>query len=79
MSLTDYLEAFRALNVNRAAGHASPHKVCMLLAVMDLIEQGAITANQIPYEDALTEKFKQHMDMLGSDADRVNAYLPYYH
>ena len=34
MSLAFYINAFRKLNVNRARGHASPHKVCMLLAVM---------------------------------------------
>jgi hypothetical protein len=34
MSLGFYIDAFRTLNVNRTRGHPSPHKVCMLLAVM---------------------------------------------
>ena len=79
MSLASYIEAFRALNVNRVRDHASPHKVCMLLAVMDLIQQGAITRNEFKFNSALTEKFKHHMEMMGSDSDRISPYLPFYH
>jgi hypothetical protein len=79
MSLASYIDRFRALNVNRARGHASPHKVCMLLAVMDLIKKSVITANKIWFDDALTDKFSHHMEMMGSDSDRFSPYLPFYH
>ena len=42
-TLAHYLRAFERLNVNRTRGHASPHKPCMLLAVLGL----AIEANAI--------------------------------
>ena len=57
MSLAAYVDAFQALNVNRAHGHASPHKVCMLLAVMDLVEHGALANNQIYFSDVLLDEW----------------------
>ena len=47
MSLSTYFDRFRQLNVNVAHGRASPHKVCMLLAVLDLARGGALTANRV--------------------------------
>ncbi|MDZ7737328.1 MAG: hypothetical protein U5P41_15535 [Gammaproteobacteria bacterium] len=35
--LAYYLDKLRALRVDRSSGHAKPHKVCLLLAVMDMI------------------------------------------
>jgi len=79
MALSAYIDDFQALNVNRVGGHASPHKVCMLLAVMDLIEQRVATTNEIRFNDALTDKFRHHMEMMGSERDRMSPHLPFYH
>jgi len=35
MSLQHYIDAFSTLRMNRSGGAVSPHKVCLLLAVMD--------------------------------------------
>jgi len=40
-NLDHYLHAFRTLNVNRAGGRASPHKPCVLLAVLGLAIKSA--------------------------------------
>ena len=40
MSLATYADQFRRLKVNVAHGRASPHKICMLLAVLDLAQIG---------------------------------------
>jgi len=79
MSLQDYANRFRALNVNRRGPHPSPHKVCLLLAVMDLIEAGAIETNRIPFDDRLIEKFNHHFGMMQADGDRPTPYLPFFH
>lgn len=79
MSLPTYIAKFEALNVNRARGHASPHKVCMLLAVMDLLEDGTLRDNRIELNEALVEKFRHHFEMMQTEADQVSPYLPYYH
>jgi len=52
-SLTRDLRAFRTLHVNRAGGRASPHKPCMLLAVLGLAEAGDLAQNRIRFEPAL--------------------------
>jgi len=79
MALPVYIAKLQALNVNRARGHASPHKVCMLLAVMDLLEDGTLRNNRIEFNEALIEKFRHHFEMMQTEADQLNPHLPYYH
>ncbi|NRB42016.1 MAG: DUF3883 domain-containing protein [Pseudomonadales bacterium] len=79
MSLLHYENRFSQLNPNRAGGKTSPHKIAMLLAVMDLIESGHITNNEIYYTERLTQTFTQHFDALKTEADRNNAHLPFFH
>lgn len=77
--LDSYIEDFRKLNVDRSSGHAKPHKVCMLYAVMDLIAEGEIKTNKIFYDDKLLERFNYYFEKLRSRNDQCNPYLPYYH
>src|SRR5688500_928360 len=79
MSLADYISRFQALSVNRARGHASPHKVCMLLAVMDLLESGMLQENRSEFSEGLVEKFRHHFEMMQTTADQLSPHLPYYH
>ncbi len=55
--LSNYTEAFR--NMKRAAlrGYTAPHKPILLLSVMQLVEEGAITTNKISLDEALINKF----------------------
>lgn len=53
MSLTTYQERFSRLVVNVRQGRASPHKICMLLAVLDLARSGALKANRIDFAPPL--------------------------
>ena len=50
MSLAHYERHFTHLNINRSQGHGSPHKMCLLLAVVDLIGSGHITQNHIYFD-----------------------------
>ena len=62
MSLEFYLKKFQDLNTLRQHGHSKPHKVCMLLAVMDLIRtdqegnQSAILTDDQRFFSAPTAK-----------------------
>lgn len=56
MSLALYLDRLRRLQVNVARGRASPHKICMLLAVLDLARSGALRENRIDFAPALLER-----------------------
>lgn len=79
MGLLDYERRFSKLNMNAAGGRKSPHKVAMLLAVIDAIEAGEITGNRIFFSRKLRERFKGHLDQLAEDADRNNPHLPFFH
>lgn len=79
MSLQHYIDKFRSLTVNRARGHVSPHKVCMVLAVMDLIQSGDIPENRIEFSQPLLDKFRFYFEEMASPSDRYTPHLPYFH
>ena len=74
-----YLQAFRSLNVNRAGARASPHKPCMLLAVLGLAEAGHLDRNEIRYAPALLERYARFFDAVRGETDHANAYFPFFH
>ncbi len=49
VSLQQYVNKIARLNVNQAHGRASPHKICMLLALLDLTQAGGLTENRIRF------------------------------
>jgi putative restriction endonuclease len=70
-TLAHYLRAFEQLNVNRAGGRASPHKPCMLLAVLGLAEAGGLDRNQIHFEPPLLERYARFFNVVrGPSAER---------
>lgn len=79
MSLQFYLNKFRDLNTMRLQGHNKPHKVCMLLAVMDLIECGVIHENRIEFNQALKQSFTLHFQRLRAGNDKDTPDNPFYH
>ncbi|MBU2115941.1 MAG: HNH endonuclease [Gammaproteobacteria bacterium] len=79
MSLQFYLNKFRDLNTMRLQGHNKPHKVCMLLAVMDLIECGVIHENRIEFNQALKQSFTLHFQRLRAGNDQDTPENPFYH
>ena len=56
-TLKCYIKAFSALHTNVRKGHKAPHKAVLLLAIMELIEQGEITSPRIKLSDQLNEMF----------------------
>ena len=79
MALAFYLDKFRDLNTMRLQGHNKPHKVCMLLAVMDLIECGVIYENRIEFNQALKHSFTLHFQRLRAGNDKDSPENPFYH
>lgn len=59
--------------------HASPHKVALLLAVLELIETGDISDNRIYFDDQLCDAFSRQFAILASDGDRDRPFLPFFH
>jgi len=71
-------EKLAGLNVSRSSGHPKPHKVCLLLAVLDLVQDGGKTGNRFTLEE-LEPGFSSHFQKLkkGNDAENIN--LPFFH
>jgi putative restriction endonuclease len=76
--LINYFDKFTRLRVNTAGGQ-SPHKPCLLLSVIDLVEAGALSTNEILYRPELTERFNDYFDAVRTDRDRPNIYMPFFH
>jgi putative restriction endonuclease len=78
-TLAEYLQAFARLNVNRAGGLASPHKPCMLLAMLGLAEAGKLVQNQIRFAPPLLERYARFFKIVQATGDRPNPWLPFFH
>lgn len=79
MSLADYQDKFRQLVVNMAGGRASPHKICMLLALLDLARAGALPDNRIYFSPALLERYDRFFAAIRTPTDHPNPYFPFFH
>ena len=77
--LAHYQRAFARLNVNRAHGSPSPHKACMLLAVMSLAEAGKLETNRIYFLPFLFERYAMFFSIVQRKSDHPNVYFPFFH
>jgi putative restriction endonuclease len=78
-TIAEYLRAFERLNVNRAGGVASPHKPCMLLAMLGLAEAGKLVQNQIRFEPPLLERYARFFNIVRGPNDHPNPWFPFFH
>jgi putative restriction endonuclease len=79
MNLRAYQEKFINLRVNMTRGNASPHKICMLLALLDLAQSGGLTKNIIEFGPALLERYKNFFQSVSGPTDHLNPYFPFFH
>ena len=63
-TLQDYIQQFRCLNRSpRGNNRYAPHKPFLLLAVIELIKQGEINENRIPFSDSLITVFRKYISL----------------
>ena len=72
-----YFEKLCALKLNRSSGYPSPHKVCLLLAVIDLIKEGS--ANRFVLNDDLKKRFSEYFERFKQGRDVNDIAKPFYH
>ena len=77
--LNQYLQAFGQLNVNRQQGRTSPHKPCMLLAVLGLAEAANLAENRIEFAPPLLERYARIFEAVRTERDHLNPYFPFFH
>ena len=82
MSLLYYESKFsslwRSMNANRR-GPRSPHKIALLLAVIDLIESGQIQDNRFYFDNQLEAAFKKRFQEIRTKIDQPLLQEPYFH
>lgn len=57
----------------------APHKPVLLLSLIDLVEDLALTNNRIPIDNFLFEKFKLNWKLLVNTPNKCDITLPVYH
>lgn len=78
-NLDHYLRALRSLHVNRTGGRPSPHKPCMLLAVLGLAEAGDLERNKIHFSPALLERYARFFVVVKNATDQAHPNFPFFH
>ena len=79
MSLAAYEEKVSRLIVNVRDGRASPHKICMLLAVLDLARGGGLSENRILFAPPLLERYTRFFNAVRGPGDHPNSFFPFFH
>jgi putative restriction endonuclease len=67
-SWRSWLERLYDLRRDKRGSHERPHKPVLLMAIMDLLDRGAVADNQIPLSDELIASFKRHPGSPGKPA-----------
>ncbi len=60
-------------------GHKKPHKLVMLLAVLDLFEKHIISENKVYFNDDLTESFSNVFNLIRAKGDWNQPAPPFFH
>lgn len=79
--LRHYIEAFSHLHTAKVKGHKAPHKAVLLLAIIDLVEEGVIASPRIELSDELVDKFNKvwHHYLGTSTIFTPDITKPYFH
>jgi putative restriction endonuclease len=75
--LTHYLNKIEKLRIDRSRSKPAPHKPILLLAVIDLFEQGAVTNNKIELSPQIVESFLKFWHLVSLEKPRI--FLPFFH
>lgn len=75
--LTYYLNRIEKLRIDRSHGKPAPHKPILLLAAIDLFEQGAMTTNKIEPSPTIVESFLKFWHLISLEKPRI--FLPFFH
>ena len=75
-ALTFYINKLCRLRIDRSHGKPAPHKPILLLAVIDLFEQGIITGNKIEPSPPIVEAFLKFWHLVSLEKPRI--FLPFF-
>lgn len=76
--LEDYIQEFASMSVGISKGMKLPHKAILLIGLMNLIESGVITENQIELDNVIANAFSSTWNTY-FDAKVPTVWTPFYH
>ena len=77
--LPELAAEIKALRRSRQDGRLKPHKLALLLAVLDLADHGLMKSNRIYFNEDLLSCFSSEMEVFGTDADWIQLAPPFFH
>jgi putative restriction endonuclease len=79
VALSDHIETLYDLRRDRSAGYEKPYKPALLLALIDLIEQGDVLDNRFTLTPKLMERYKDYLHIVGGPGDHSRIHYPFWH
>ena len=73
-----WLERFYNLRRDKRGSHERPHKPVLLLAILDLLDRGLVTRNEIPLSTDLVKTFKRYFEVVRQRDDQPAIENPFY-
>ena len=65
-----WLERLYNLRRDKRGSHERPHKPVLLLAILDLLDRGLVTKNDIPLSPDLVKTFKRYFEVVRQRDDQ---------
>lgn len=76
----DWLHKLATLRIDRARGNPAPHKPLLLLAIMEMAEQGEIASREVPLSPDLAFRFSVFWSVVGERRKQPpEVRLPFHH
>ena len=74
-----WLERLYNLRRDKSGSHERPHKPALLLSIIDLLDRGVITRNEVPLSDKLIATFKRYFAVVRRENDQPTIQNPFFH
>jgi putative restriction endonuclease len=73
-----WLERLYNLRRDKRDSHERPHKPVLLLSIIDLLDRGFISRNEVPMSDELVKTFKRYFEVVRESNDKPTIENPFY-
>lgn len=79
MTIDEYVLKFKSIRLNKSGDRARPHKICMLLAVLDLARAHGLEENKIFFKPELIERYVGFFNAVSMSGEKPNPHYPFFY
>lgn len=79
MTIDEYVRKFENVRLNKIGDRARPHKICMLLAVLDLARAHGLLENKIFLNPELIERYVGFFSAVSMPGEKSNPHYPFFY